>query len=149
MPEAEDFNGRYVGIDVGDSRVGVSISDESKKIAFPLAVIVRENNSYGFNQIKKILEEKKVDAFIVGLPVKSDGTLGSQGEKVKKYANSLKEYFNTEVITWDERFTTIIAKRSLIETNSKLEKRKKAVDDIAAQIILQSYLDHINDLKHA
>ncbi|KKL77032.1 hypothetical protein LCGC14_2038970, partial [marine sediment metagenome] len=67
-----------------------------------------------------------------------------QGEKVKKYFNSLKEYFNVEVISWDERYTTVIAKKSLLETRSKLEKRKKAVDDIAAQIILQSYLDHIN-----
>jgi len=63
---------------------------------------------------------------------------------VKKYFNSLKEYFNVEVISWDERYTTVIAKKSLLETRSKLEKRKKAVDDIAAQIILQSYLDHIN-----
>ena len=145
MPDAADLPGRYVGIDVGDSRVGVSISDESKTIAFPLAVIVRENNSYGFNQIKALINEKKIDAFVVGLPVRSDGTLGEQGEKVKKYSNSLKEYFKTEVISWDERFTTVIARRSLFETNSKLEKRKKAVDDIAAQIILQSYLDHINN----
>jgi putative Holliday junction resolvase len=81
---------------------------------------------------------------VVGLPVRNDGTLGIQGEKVMKYSNSLKEYFNVEVISWDERYTTVIAKKSLLETNSKLEKRKKAVDDIAAQIILQSYLDHIN-----
>lgn len=144
MPDDVIYHGRYVGIDVGDSRVGVSISDENKTIAFPLAVIERENNSYGFNQIKKLLNEKTIDAFVVGLPVRSDGTLGKQGEKVKKYFNSLKEYFNVEVISWDERYTTVIAKKSLLETRSKLEKRKKAVDDIAAQIILQSYLDHIN-----
>jgi putative Holliday junction resolvase len=144
MPDAEAYPDRYVGIDVGDSRVGVSISDENKTIAFPLAVILRENNSYGFNKIKTLLKEKKIKAFVVGLPVRNDGTLGIQGEKVMKYSNSLKEYFNVEVISWDERYTTVIAKKSLLETNSKLEKRKKAVDDIAAQIILQSYLDHIN-----
>ncbi len=145
MPDAADYPGRYVGIDVGDARVGVSISDENKTIAFPLAIVERENNSYGFNQIKILLNEKKIDAFVVGLPVRSDGILGKQGEKVMKYSNSLKEYFNVEVISWDERYTTVIAKESLLETKSKLEKRKKAVDDIAAQIILQSYLDHINN----
>ena len=145
MPDVGLYPGRYVGIDVGDVRVGVSISDENKKIAFPLAVIERENNSYGFKKIKVLLSENVIGAFVIGIPVRSDGTLGIQGEKVMKYSESLKEYFNVEVISWDERFTTIIAKKSLIETNSKLEKRKKPVDDIASQIILQSYLDHINN----
>ena len=144
MQENSEYVGYYVGIDVGDSRVGVSISDENKTIAFPLAVVERKNNSFGFNKLKSILFGKKIDAFIVGLPVRSDGSIGRQGEKVIKYSKSLKDYFNTEVISWDERYTTVIALKSLIETNSKLEKRKKAVDDIAAQIILQSYLDHIN-----
>ena len=144
IQEATDGCGRYVGIDVGDSRVGVSISNESKTIAFPLGIVKRENNSYGFKKIKILLDDKKIDAFIVGLPIRSDGSIGKQGEKVIKYSESLKEYFNTEVISWDERYTTVIAQKSLIETNSKMEKRKKAVDDIAAQIILQSYLDHIN-----
>jgi putative Holliday junction resolvase len=147
MPDVSEGTSRYVGIDVGDTRVGVSISNESKTIAFPLAIVERENNSYGFKKIKTLLIDKKIEAFVIGLPVRSDGTLGKQGEKVINYCESLKEYFKTDVISWDERYTTVIAQKSLIETNSKLEKRKKAIDDIAAQLILQSYLDHINKIK--
>lgn len=144
MPLEEEHSERYIGIDVGDSRIGLAISDEKRMIAFPLAVIKRENNSYGFNKIEKLLKEKNFKAFVVGLPVKSDGSLGNQCEKVLKYVESLKEYFKSEVIVWDERYTTIIAEKILIESNTKREKRRKVIDEVAAQLILQSYLDYLN-----
>lgn len=136
----------YIGIDFGDLRIGLAISDQENKIAFPLGVIVRENNSYGFNKLKRIIENKPIEAFVVGLPVKSNGNLGQQGEKVLIYMESLKSHFSYKVISWDERFTTVIAERTLIEGNVKREKRKKVRDEIAAQLILQSYLDHINKM---
>lgn len=134
----------YVGIDVGDVRIGLSISDKTKKIAFPLNVINRENNSFGFNKIKKLLEGKEVEAFVVGLPIRSDGVLGEQGKKVLQYIESLKSYFPYEVITWDERYTTALAEKYLLESKIKRENRRKLIDEIAAQVILQSFLDHLN-----
>lgn len=144
MSLEEEHSRRYVGIDVGDSRIGLSISDGKRMIAFPLAVIKRENNSYGFKKMEKLLKERDIEAFVVGLPVQSDGSMGNQCEKVLNYVESLKKYFKSEVIVWDERYTTVIAEKILIETNTKREKRRKVVDEVAAQLILQSYMDYLN-----
>jgi len=136
-----------IGIDVGNKRIGIAISDSEKKIAFPVDVIKRENNSYGFKKLKKIIGEKPVEAFVVGIPYRENGTLGSQSEKVLDYIESLKKYFHTDVISWDERYTTVIAKGVLLSDNMKRSERKRVIDKLAAQQILQSYLDHINSTK--
>jgi len=133
-----------IGIDVGTKRIGISISDGKKKIAFPLMVIERENNSYGLKKLKDLIKDKDVETFIVGLPYKNDGNLGEQGEKVLQYIENLREYFSIQVIPWDERYTTVIAEKILLNDNIKRVKRKNVIDKIAAQLILQSYLDYIN-----
>jgi putative Holliday junction resolvase len=136
--------GVFVGLDVGDVRVGLSISDNEKKVAVPLAVIEREYNSYGFNKIKKLLKDRDVEAFVVGLPVRSNGEVGTQGQKVLQYIESLKDYFKCSVIPWDERYTTVIADRAISQMYKKKIIKKGTYDSIAAQQILQSYLDHLH-----
>lgn len=137
----------YVGIDVGSSKIGLAISDSEKKIAFPLDVIIREQNSYGFNKIKRIIEGKDVEAFIVGLPIKTNGSIGKQGEEIQRYARCLKDHFHMRVIVWDERYTTVLSEKTLLQGNIRREKRKQIIDKLAAQNILQSYLDYINNQK--
>jgi len=137
----------YVGIDVGDVRIGVAISDKSGRVSFPLSVIKRENGSFGFRKIKKLLQDKEIKCFVVGLPLKINGELGDKGKEYLEYAENLKNFFNIEVTTWDERFTTVIAEKTLTSTNTKFSKKRKVVDKIAAQIILQSYLDYLNNTK--
>ena len=132
-----------VGVDVGDVHIGLAISDGEKKIAFPLGVVQRIDNSYGFNKISKLVAGRDIEGFVVGLPVRTDGTLGIQAEKVLSYIEEMKKYFNTRVISWDERFSTAMAQRFLSDRMS-VKKQKRVVDEIAAQIILQSYLDNIN-----
>ncbi len=134
----------YIGIDVGNSRIGIAISDEDKKIAFPLAVVHRENNSFGFKKMKKLLEGREIKAFVVGLPLKSDGKLSKNCKNIFNYVEYLKDFFHIDVITWDERYTTVIAENTLLSANTRRDKRKRVIDKIAAQIILQSYLDHLN-----
>jgi putative Holliday junction resolvase len=134
----------FVGIDFGESRIGVAISDEQKKIAFPLGVLHREKGSYGLKSLKRLLDDRDADRFVVGLPVRSDGTVGTQGEKVLLFIDALHDYFNRDVVTWDERYTTVIASNVLREGSTGSKKGRKVVDKIAAQIILQSYLDHSN-----
>jgi len=136
--------GILVGIDVGELRIGLSICNQEKKIAFPFTVLKRENNSYCFNKMKKVLEGRDVEAFVVGLPVRSDGEHGPECEMVLKYVESLKKNFSQEVILWDERFTTVIAEKALLDVDMKREKRREVIDGIAAQILLQSYLDSLN-----
>jgi putative Holliday junction resolvase len=133
-----------VGVDVGDVRIGLSVSDGEKKIAFPLGSIGRVGNSYGFNKIAKLLSGRDVEGFVVGLPVRTDGTLGAQAEKVLIYIDEMKKYFNVRVISWDERFSTAMAEHYLENRSMRAKNQKRVVDEIAAQIILQSYLDNLN-----
>lgn len=135
----------FVGLDIGDVRIGIAVSDEEKRIAFPLDVVEREGGSYGFRRIEKILENRDIELFVVGLPKRSDGMFGDEEKKIHAYIESLKEYFHKEVVTWDERYTTVIAQKALQEGAQRGEKRKKSIDKLAAQIILQSYLDYINN----
>lgn len=139
-----------VGIDFGSSRVGVAVSDPEKKLAFPFDVISREGGSYGFRKLRALLEERSVEAFVVGMPYRSDGSRGQECEKAQEYMDALHEYFQKDVIPWDERFTTVLARQSLIDAGSRKKVRKKergAADRIAAQLILQSYLDHRNQVS--
>jgi len=130
-----------VGIDLGDVRIGIAVSDSDKKIAFPLAVVERVQGSFGFNKIGKLLADREVEGFVVGLPVRSDGTCGTQAEKVLSYVEHLKSHFKLSVVTWDERYSTVIAERHLRNGNVRSDKMRKVVDQSAAQVILQSYLD--------
>ncbi|MBN2323066.1 MAG: Holliday junction resolvase RuvX [Spirochaetes bacterium] len=129
-----------VGIDFGESRIGVAVSDEHKKVAFPLGVIVREKGSFGFKKLKNLLGDRVVEGFVVGLPIRTNGTLGVEAEKTEEYIESLSVYFHKKAVSWDERYTTMIAANVLTE-GGRLKDRNKVIDKIAAQIILQSYLD--------
>jgi putative Holliday junction resolvase len=136
----------FAGLDVGNARIGIAVSDEEKRIAFPLDIIVRDKDSYGFRRIAKLLENRDIELFVVGLPKRSDGRVGDEEKKIYAYVEGLKEYFHKKVVTWDERYTTIIAQKALQEGVRRGDKRKRSIDKLAAQIILQSYLDYINNV---
>jgi putative Holliday junction resolvase len=136
-----------VGIDFGDARIGVAVSDEGGRIAFPLDVLYRKEGSYCLKKLKKLLENRDIESFVVGLPFREDGEVSEKASEILRYADSLSEYFGCDVHTWDERYSTAIAEQTLLEDNVKRSVRKDVVDKIAAQIILQSYLDHVNHNK--
>jgi len=133
-----------IGIDFGQQRIGVAVSDSRKKIAFPLDVIHRENKSYGLNKLKRLLDDKDIDSFVVGVPYRENGELGAEGLEVLEYIKSLKEYFQVSVITWDERYTSMIAESAMLSDDVSRKGRRAVIDKIAAQIILQSYLDSLH-----
>jgi len=132
-----------MGLDVGDVRIGVAVSDELGMTAQGLTTITRTNIDEDISQIAKIVSEKEVTKYVVGLPRNMNGTYGPQTEKVKKFIKILTEKHPLEVVYWDERLTTVAAQRTLIEGNMSRKKRKKVVDKIAAVMILQGYLDSI------
>jgi len=138
-----------MGIDFGEIKIGLSISDAEKKVAFPFEVIKREGGSYCLNRLKKIIEDQKIniEAFVVGVPYQNNGNVGDQGRKVLDFINSLRNYFDVKVIEWDERYTSSIAERTLISGDVSRRRRRDLIDKLSAQIILQSYLDYINSLK--
>jgi putative Holliday junction resolvase len=134
---------RILGLDVGDKRIGLAVSDELGITAQGIDTIVRTVMTADLHQIIEIIREKEISKLVVGLPKNMNGTLGPQAEKVKKFVKLLTEQCPLEVVYWDERLTTVAAQRSLLEGDISRKKRKMAVDRIAAVLILQGYLDNL------
>lgn len=99
------------------------------------------------NEIKKICDEYKVETIVVGLPKNMNGTIGESGERAKEYSQLITEITGIEVKLWDERLTTVAAHKAMLEADLSRNKRKKIVDKMAAQYILQGYLDRIASMK--
>lgn len=132
---------RILGLDVGEKRIGLAVSDELGITAQGIDTVIRTETASDLNQIIKIIKEKEISKLVVGLPKNMNGTLGPQVEKVKDFVKLLTEKCPLEIVYWDERLTTVAAQRSLLEGDLSRKKRKMAVDRIAAVLILQGYLD--------
>jgi len=132
---------RILALDHGTKRIGVALSDETATIAQPLEFIPAEPFAKVLQRIKEIVIEKQVREVVVGLPRNMNGTYGPAAESARKFAATLREALGIPVKTWDERLTTVQANRFLIEAGLRREQRKTKVDQSAAAILLQSYLD--------
>ena len=135
---------KVLGLDVGDVWIGVAISDPLMITAQPLTTIKRESNKIAYDKIHDIIKENNVEKVVVGLPKNMNNTIGPQSEKVIKFAEKLKNKYQVDIEYVDERMTTLMAEKVLIEGSVRRENRKKYIDKIAATYILQSYLDRIN-----
>jgi len=135
-------------MDVGNRRVGMAISDPMGWTAQGIETLERKNNKQDMEQIANIIKRYKPKKIVLGLPKNMNGTIGPQGQKVKEFAELIKsELYNGEIIFWDERLTSVMANRLMIDADVSRAKRKKKVDKMAAVFILQSYLDFINNHK--
>jgi len=132
---------RFLGIDLGEKRIGISISDELGITAQGLPTINSVNEIDNLKDIKKIIDKYEVKKIILGLPKNMDGSLGKQAKKVILFAERLKKTFQLPVELEDERLTTTKAEKLLIEADRSRKKRKKVIDKMSAVIILQSFLD--------
>jgi putative Holliday junction resolvase len=132
---------RHLGLDVGDVRVGVAISDETATVATGLPTIERVGPRKDVKAIAALVRERSVARLVVGLPKRLDGSVGPQGEKVLAFAEDLKRSVGVPVAMWDERFTTALAEKAFLEGGVKRRDRKANIDRAAATLILQSYLD--------
>ncbi len=132
---------RILGIDHGTRRIGVAISDELKMIAQPLEWIPAEPVEKVWERLKTLTREKEVELILIGMPRNMDGTYGPAAQKVQAFVNSLRQHVGLPVKTWDERLTSVQANRVLIQGNTRRQKRRDKVDQMAAAILLQSYLD--------
>jgi putative Holliday junction resolvase len=133
---------RSLGIDFGDARVGVAISDELNFLAHPLETIdVRRVEA--IPRIVALAAERGASTVVVGMPRNMDGSRGPAAEKAQKFADALREALppDCRVVTWDERLTTVSAQRSLREAGRKAHEQRGVIDQAAAQVILQSWLD--------
>jgi putative Holliday junction resolvase len=132
---------RTMGMDIGSRTIGVAISDELGITAQGLKTIRRASKERDFEEIRKIINEFQIGKIVVGLPKNMNGTLGKQAEIVLQWVRDLKEEVHLPVETWDERLSTVEASKVLLEADVSRRKRKKAVDKLAAVIILQGYMD--------
>lgn len=134
---------RYFGFDLGTRTLGISISDDTKTIASGLTTLRFEDSDYEsiLPKIKDLILEYKVEKIILGLPKNMNNTIGERAETTIKFKNRLEEFLNIEVVLQDERLSTVSAHNYLLEADISRKKRKKVVDKMAANIILQTYLD--------
>lgn len=135
---------RIIGIDYGDARVGVAVSDPLGFTAQGLETVPNKVYNKMKERVVEIIKSYNAEKIVIGLPKNMNGTLGERGEISKKFADELKEYFpEAEIILWDERLSTVQAAGVLNVTNTRGKDRKNVIDTVAASIILQSYLDSI------
>jgi putative Holliday junction resolvase len=132
---------RFMGLDVGDKRIGVAVSDESALIASPRETLERRGNQKDIAHLLELARREEVTEILVGMPLKLDGSAGPQAEKVSRFVEALRAASAIPITTWDERLSTVGAERAMIEADVSRAKRRGAVDRVAAALILQSYLD--------
>lgn len=134
---------RYLGIDLGSKTIGLSLSDETLTIASAYKTIFFDNEDYSstISEIEKIVKENSIKKIVMGLPKNMNNTLGERALITLEYKKLLENALDIEIIMMDERLTSVISNSVLIEADLSRKKRKKKVDSVAAQIILQSYLD--------
>jgi putative Holliday junction resolvase len=131
---------RVLGIDVGSVRVGLAVSDETCTLASPLATVPNDPRTI-WTRIAREMEDRLVDKVVIGLPRKLDGSEGDAADSARRFAAELERRTAVVVEFWDERFTTTIAERSLIESGVRRKRRREVIDAVAAAVLLQSWLD--------
>jgi len=133
---------RILGLDYGEKRLGLAISDEMGITAQGLPTITRKGLEKDLAALEKVIRQFGVDRMVIGYPLRLNGTEGIQCEKVNRFAGILEKRFSVPILKWDETLTTSQAEEILTEVRVSRKKRKAVVDKLAAMIILQDYLDH-------
>jgi putative Holliday junction resolvase len=136
---------RFIGLDLGSKRIGVSICDERQSIATPFKTINKTNTNELIEELKLIIDENNINGIIVGNPVNMDGTLGRSAQSVNDVASNISKSIDIPVMLWDERLSTVGAFNlsKLLDVN--VSKRVKTIDQNAAAFILQGAIDFLNN----
>jgi putative holliday junction resolvase len=142
MTVATKYPRRLLGLDVGDRRIGMAISDELGLTAQGLSTLERRNKRADMAAIQEIISTHAVAGIVVGMPRNMDGSYGERAAITERFIQTLEHLCRLPCIRWDERLTTRQAERLLITANQRRHKRKLVRDKIAAQLILQNYLDY-------
>lgn len=132
---------RILGLDVGTKRIGVALSDGLLITAQGMDTIYRQDPGRDLEVINDLIKTNGITEVVVGLPLNMDGSYSAKTKEVVEFMDSLAKVIAVPVKTWDERLTTVQAERALLEADISRAKRRRVVDKLAAQMILQSYLD--------
>jgi len=136
---------KYLGLDLGTRTLGIAISDLTHTIASTYKTIRYEENDYDclLNQLQEIINNESIEKIVLGLPKNMNNTIGESAERCLNFKDLIEQKLNIEVIMQDERLTTVEATNYMIEANMSRKKRKQKIDSLAANIILQTYLDRM------
>jgi len=132
---------RIMGLDFGTKRIGIALSDELLLTAQGLDSLYRKVLGSDIEDISKIAMENNVQEIVIGLPINMNGSYGPKTKEVLEFVEELSKVVKVPIRTWDERLTSVQAERVLLEADTSRAKRKKVTDKLAAQLILQGYLD--------
>lgn len=133
---------KVMAVDYGKKRIGVAVSDADGRIAFPLETLPAATSlAASVESVASVVERERAALVIVGLPLSMDGTPGPAARHCQRFADALAARIAAPVRTWDERFSTRQAERSLLEADLRRERRKEVIDQVAAALILQGFLD--------
>jgi len=135
---------RILALDVGEKRIGLAVSDPLGITAQGLKVLIRQNQETDLARLREVAREYHVQEILVGLPRHMDGRPGKQTEAILELSRTLGEALGVPVTTWDERLTTVEAERVLLQADMSRRRRRRVVDQVAAVLILQSYLEYRN-----
>ena len=140
--QAVEPTSALVGIDYGQKRIGVAVSDLGRMIASPLSIVS------SLDELDRLLQGRKIGGFIVGLPIQMNGQEGPQAQLTRAWTKKLQKKYNLPIMFWDERLTSAAADRFLIgQMDISRNKQKRLRDQIAAGLILQSFLDSLSLYK--
>lgn len=134
---------RLLGVDLGKARVGMAISDELGLLAHPLETFPAEKRNALVERIAAIVREKEIESVVVGLPRNMNGSMGPAATEALAFVDQLRAKLACAIVTWDERLTTVAAHRALREAGRSTRTTRDQVDQVAAQMILQGYLDQL------
>jgi len=132
---------RILGLDVGDKKIGISLSDSTCSIAQALKLYHRTTLEKDLKELKQVAEEHGIGEIVIGLPKDLSGAIGKKASEVMAFAEAIQKYTSTRIVLWDERFSTNEANRIFEMAQVSHKKRKPFLDMMASQIILQGYLD--------
>lgn len=138
-----DAENRILGLDIGTKRTGVAISDAMRWLGRPYRTIETRDPREWVSQVVEITKEEEIGEIVVGLPLNQYGEEGDDAVRIRKYIQLVRDSVSIPVVEWDERFTTAQAERALIHADYSRKKRKEVIDQVAATIILQGYLDSL------
>jgi putative Holliday junction resolvase len=132
---------RILGVDFGEARTGLALSDESRTLAGPLPAWEKRNKATLVEHLQSLVKEYEIDKIVLGFPRNLDGSIGEIAQNVLTLKEQLGQTLGLEIVLWDERLSSVSARRHLKENKISTKKKKSMVDTISAVLILQSYLD--------
>ncbi len=138
---------RLIGLDLGSKTIGIAVSDPRLSVSSARTTIRRSKFAKDANVLVKLAKEEEAAAFVLGLPLNMDGSEGPRVQSTRAFARNLSQITNIPVLYWDERLTTVAAERSMLEADLSRRKRAAKVDQVAASLILQGFLDRLSVIR--